>query len=68
MLWGEVLSEYVLGDGGGELGGCGFVGVGVEKVADEGHCCLMRRCCVGFRDLYMGIIDKTGTGCDILGI
>lgn len=40
MLWGWVLSEYVLGDGGGELGGCGAVGVGVEEMAGEGYCCL----------------------------
>lgn len=40
MLWGGVLSEYVLGDGGGELGGGGVVGVGLEEVAGEGDCCL----------------------------
>ena len=40
VLWGEMLPEYVLGDGGCELGGCGVVGVGVEEVAGEGYCCL----------------------------
>lgn len=40
MLWGGVLSQYVLGDGGGELGRGGVVGVGVEEVAGEGDCCL----------------------------
>ena len=40
MLWGRVLSEYVLGDGDCELGGCGAVGVGVEEMAGEGYCCL----------------------------
>lgn len=43
MLWGEVLSRNVFGDGGGELGGCGTVGVGVEEVAGEGYCCLRHR-------------------------
>ena len=38
VLWGRVLSEYILGDGGCELGGCGAVGVGVEEVAGEGYC------------------------------
>ena len=33
VSWGWVLSEYVLGDDGCELGGCGVVGVGVEEVA-----------------------------------
>lgn len=33
MLWGGVLSADVFGHGGGELGRCGVVGVGVEEVA-----------------------------------
>lgn len=33
MLWGAVLSAYVSGHGGGELGRGGVVGVGVEEVA-----------------------------------
>ncbi len=47
MLRGGVLSEYVLGDGGGELGGGGVVGVGVEEVAGEGDCCLRCRTFLG---------------------
>ena len=40
MLWGSVLPKYVLGDDGRELGGCGFLGVGVEEVAGEGCRCV----------------------------
>ena len=54
MLWGPVLSEYVLGYGSGELGGGRAVGLGVEEVAEEGHCCL-RHCGWG--------ISGCGIGC-----
>ena len=41
MLWGRVLSGYVLGDDGRELVCGGVVGVGVGEVAEEGDCGLM---------------------------
>lgn len=73
MLWGRVLSEYVLGDGGGELGGGGVVGVGVEEVAGEGYCCLeswgfeMGWMC-GVWDWFMYGMDWIGFAYDEVGI
>lgn len=38
VLWAEVLSEHVLGDGDCKLGGCWVMDVCMERVEAKGYC------------------------------